>query len=496
MVSLKSASRHKSHKNSVSLNLSSVLENLPLAVMSCELKNFTIDYVNEQSRALLDTLGSTLGIDPNQIIGTCVDVFHKRPEFQRQLLSDPKNLPHHAVIQLGEEYLDLNIVPYFNAQNQYTHAILSWNIVTDKVNADKQTKHLMQMIDRMPINVMTCELENFTINYVNQTSIDTLQKVEEYLPIKAKDLLGQTIDIFHKKPEHQRAMLRDPSNLPHQANIRIGPEVLSLNVSAIQDENGQYTGPMLTWSIISDNVRMAEQVTEVVDGLVNIANDMSSSSTELTDMSRNAKDMAASVSSAAEEMTASIKEISTQLTTATQITSNAVEEAEEVSRYVNQLSDTANQISNITEVIEGLADSTNLLALNATIEAARAGEAGKGFAVVASEVKDLASRTSKATTEIKQQISGILTVVDTVVKASEGFITTINRIDEISAQISAAVEEQTATAAEVSANINGVSDAANTTGIAAGKVSQMSSDMHGLSQRLSGEVDNFLESTS
>ena len=138
--------------------------------------------------------------------------------------------------------------------------MLSWSVITDKVAKDKETKRLMQMIDNMPINVMTCDTVDFKINYVNRTSIDTLTRIEQHLPIRAKDLLGQTVDIFHKKPTHQRQLLADPSRLPHTANIRVGPEVLNLKVSAIRDDDGSYLGPMLTWSIITENVSMAESV--------------------------------------------------------------------------------------------------------------------------------------------------------------------------------------------------------------------------------------------
>ncbi|KVM10238.1 histidine kinase [Burkholderia ubonensis] len=119
---------------------------------------------------------------------------------------------------------------------------------------------LMQMIDDMPVAVMTADPETFRINYLNATSLNLLRSIEHLLPIRADDALGAPIDFFHPHPQHQRRLLADPANLPHRTRVRLGPEVLDLQVSAVRDAEGHYIGPMLSWSIVT---RQAEAETRI-----------------------------------------------------------------------------------------------------------------------------------------------------------------------------------------------------------------------------------------
>jgi uncharacterized protein YoxC len=132
---------------------------------------------------------------------------------------------------------------------------------------------------------------------------------------------------------------------------------------------------------------------------------------ELTTMvaaaSEEASNNVQSVASATEELSSSVNEISRQVQESARMATEAVGQARVTNDRVSELSKAASRIGDVVELINTIAEQTNLLALNATIEAARAGEAGRGFAVVASEVKALAEQTSKATGEIGQQITGI-----------------------------------------------------------------------------------------
>jgi methyl-accepting chemotaxis protein len=118
---------------------------------------------------------------------------------------------------------------------------------------------MLSMVENAPINIMCTDLD-LTIRYQNPASRATLRRLEQYLPVTSDAMIGTSIDVFHKHPEHQRRLLADPKNLPHRAVIQVGPERLDLLVTAMRDDNGKYLGPMVTWDIITEKLRNEEQV--------------------------------------------------------------------------------------------------------------------------------------------------------------------------------------------------------------------------------------------
>ncbi|MDZ5648342.1 methyl-accepting chemotaxis protein [Nitrospirillum sp. BR 11828] len=213
-----------------------------------------------------------------------------------------------------------------------------------------------------------------------------------------------------------------------------------------------------------------------------------------------------SVATASEELSSSIGEISRQVENSAIIAREAVVQVDATRGTVDGLSEVAKRIGAVVQLISDIAGQTNLLALNATIEAARAGEAGKGFAVVASEVKALASQTSKATEEIAAHVAAIQGASGEAVAAIGDIGGTIRRIDEIASIIAAAVQEQgaatqaivtnvgeTARATEeITENIFGVNERAQTTANASAQVEESSAELSAEAEVLRAQVDAFL----
>lgn len=360
--------------------------------------------------------------------------------------------------------------------------------VTEMSKSREEAARVSSMMEQAPINVMFAGLD-LKITYANAATKKTLKSIEHLLPIKAEQLLGQSIDIFHKRPEQQRKLLADPRNLPHRAVIELGQESLDLLVSPIFDQNHTYLGAMVTWEVITARLKTeqgikdsaardqqkAEEMARIMDQVNASASTLGSSAEELTavstQMASNAEETAAqanvvsaaseqvsknvqTVSTGVEEMNAAIREIAKNASDSARVAQQAVTTAATANTTISKLGDSSAEIGKVIKVITSIAEQTNLLALNATIEAARAGEAGKGFAVVANEVKELAKETAKATEDISRKIEAIQGdtrgAVDSIRKIGE----VIAQINDISNTIASAVEEQTATATEMSRNVS------------------------------------------
>ena len=208
-------------------------------------------------------------------------------------------------------------------------------------------------------------------------------------------------------------------------------------------------------------VSAAEELTATSQQMSANAEETSSQANVVTAASDEVNKNLQTVATATEEMSASIKDIAKNASDAAKVSNSAVGVAQKTNQTVTKLGQSSAEIGEVIKVITSIAQQTNLLALNATIEAARAGEAGKGFAVVANEVKELAKETAKATEDISRKIETIQTDTKESVEAIGTIGGIINQINDISATIASAVEEQNATTNEMTRN---VSDAARGSG--------------------------------
>ena len=519
-------------------------------------REFNVTYANQSTLDLLkgheDTLRSVFpGFSADALIGINIDTFHKNPAHQRQLLSDPRNLPYQTDIQVGPLTFALNVTAIFDDKKEYVGNSLEWSDVTEARIKEIEVSRLQSAVDGAQSNLMLCDAD-LNITYCNPSVMEMMKARQTELrqiwpALDVNNLVGTCIDGFHKNPAHQRALLSDASRLPAKAEIKVADVEFEVNATMITGPNGEYMGNMVEWKDITEQKDAERQIqgmiTSAVDGDLNkrietdqyagflkglgdginqlmeaivdpvqetkrvisglaegdltqkmdgdyrgefselsgAVNDtmeklfsmvseirgssgsIASSAKEISqgtaDLSQRTEEQASSLEETAasmEELTGTVRQNADNARQANQLATGAREEAgkggEVVGKAIDamaEINSSSKKIADIIGVIDEIAFQTNLLALNAAVEAARAGEQGRGFAVVAAEVRNLAQRSATAAKEIKSLIN------DSVEKVDEGsklvdqsgetlteIVSSIKKVSDIVAEIASASQEQ------------------------------------------------------
>ena len=487
-----------------------VVDGVSSAVMLVD-ADLNIIYVNDSSLQLfnrnLDEFRKIWpSFDPNKLIGSCIDMFHRNPAHQRKLLSNPSNLPFNTDIPVGPLKISLCVNATRNGRGEAEGFVLEWADVTQIRTQSSQ----LAAIDRSQA-MIEFALDGTILN-ANANFLNTLGYA-------LGEVKGQHHSMFVDpayRQSHEYRMFWDKLGRgeydagQYKRLGKGGREVwIQASYNPILDQAGKAFKVVKYATDITEQVKASEalqaavaQTQEVVgaakqndlrhriplegktgdiaqlcDGINGLLDTMSTMIGEIgessqtlttaareiasgnTDLSQRTEEQAASLEETAasmEELTNTVRQNAESAQQANKLASSASEVAvkggsvvAEVVVTMNGITQASRKIADIIGVIDEIAFQTNILALNAAVEAARAGDQGRGFAVVAAEVRNLAQRSANAAKEIKGLISDSVSkvesgsrLVDTAGKTMEEIVHSVKRVTDIMAEISAASQEQ------------------------------------------------------
>ncbi|MBT1445188.1 PAS domain-containing protein [Shewanella sp. JM162201] len=361
----------------------------------------------------------------NKLLGENIDVFHKNPAHQRNMLANLKST-YVSQLTVGGRTFRIIANPITDTDGSRIGTVVEWADRTAEVAIEHEIDNIIASANagNLSQRITTHDKEGFFLNLSN--GLNSLVSI-------ADNVISDVVEMFD------------------------GLAKGDLTRKIKGDYEGQFG------KLQSDANATVSRLTEVLNGISESANTVTSGAEEIAqgnaDLSQRTEEQAASLeetASSMEQMTATVKQSAENATLANTLAKEASTKADHGGKVVKQavtameaINESSKRIADIIGVIDEIAFQTNLLALNAAVEAARAGEQGRGFAVVAGEVRNLAQRSAGAAKEIKELIR------DSVNKVNDGtslvnqsgntlqeIVNAVSKVAEMINQISVAAEQQ------------------------------------------------------
>ena len=402
--------------------------------------DLNVIYANEAVLSMLNTAESDIRKQlPNfatkEVIGSNIDIFHKNPAHQRQMLAALSNT-YRTQIDVGGRKFALIANPISNEAGERIGTVVEWNDRTQEVAVEEEVDNIIEAAGKG----------------------DLTQRAE---------VSGKT-GFFKELAMGLNSLMSISENVINDtARVLAGMAQGNLDERIDSDYEGVFG------QLKDDANTTGNKLTEVIGSIREAAQTVQTGSTEIaqgnTDLSQRTEEQASSLeetASSMEEMTSSVKQTSENAVHANQLASDAQVRAERggevVGRAVGameEINSSSKKIADIIGVIDEIAFQTNLLALNAAVEAARAGEQGKGFAVVAGEVRNLAQRSAGAAKEIKDLIRDSVEKVDNGTELVNESGKTLSEIVEAVEKVSTMIKEISSASEEQASGIEQVNKA-------------------------------------
>ncbi|HZR35240.1 MAG TPA: methyl-accepting chemotaxis protein [Nevskia sp.] len=422
------------------LRIRNALDNVTTNVMIAN-NNREIMYVNKSIMEMLGKAEADLrrdlpSFDLRRIMGGSIDQFHRNPEHQKRVLENLRDT-YRAQIKVGGRVFALTVNPIINPQGERLGTVVEWLDRTAEIAVEAEVGGIVQAAAdgdfsrRISVDGKDGFFRQLadSINQLLQTSGQGLDDVARVLTALAGGDLTQQMSGDYKGTFGK---LKDDAN-----------------------------------STIMQLTRIVGQIKQASDLIGTAASEIAAGNNDLSSRTEQQAASLEETASSMEQLTSTVKQNAESARQANQLAIGAGDVASKGGHVVSEvvttmaaINDSSKKIVDIISVIDGIAFQTNILALNAAVEAARAGEQGRGFAVVAAEVRSLAQRSAGAAKEIKtlindsvEKVGNGTMLVEQAGKTMDEIVTSVKRVTDIMAEISAASQEQSQGIEQVSQTI-------------------------------------------
>ncbi len=320
--------------------------------------------------------------------------------------------------------------------------------------------------------------------------------------ISMNKITGEKLDLTQRIDEQGKDELSDLAANFNRMQIEVQEVVKEVNIV-----NDNLNTSAIELVKIADRTKEGTDRQSIeMDQVVTAVNEMSATVNEIASNTAHAAEIASSTN---QQMDAGKENVNQTIVSMDTL----VAKISESSDAIRQLLTRAEKINKVLDVINGVAEQTNLLALNAAIEAARAGEHGRGFAVVADEVRTLAKRVRVSTHEIDEIIQYIHTGAEEASKSMaavvsvakitsektqktgevlEHIIHSVSEINDLNTQIATAAEEQAATTEEINRNLIGINNITHTAQEDVHHVKSATDGLYSMAKQMREIIDRFI----
>ena len=365
-------------------------------------------------------------LDVANLIGQNMDIFHKNPAHQRNVLANLTPAGAKTEIEVAGLSFHLAVNPIMDENNERIGSVVEWKNVTEEKVVEREIDVVVSgavsgdFSKRIPLEGKAGFMKGLaeSINGLSDNVSQAMEDVGEMLSaLSSGDLTNRITN----------------------------------------DYQGLFEKVKTDANTTAD--RLGSIVSEIVVGATEVANASEEISAGTNDLSSRTEQQASALQETAasmEEMSSTVKQNAENAQQANQLATTARNVAgrggdvvRDAVTAMSRIEESSRKISDIIGVIDEIAFQTNLLALNAAVEAARAGDAGRGFAVVASEVRTLAQRSSQAAKDIKElivdstgQVQDGVRLVNNAGDSLGEIVDPIKKVADIVSEISAASNEQ------------------------------------------------------